>query len=92
MDYSEKKFEVGKHTTKLLQIYIELQERDLSIFNFLYDALEEVVDVVDYEDWFFNTISVKLNDLEKSVSELIKSSITNNLAYLDELKKKTIEI
>lgn len=92
MDYSEKKFEVGNGTTKLLQVYIELQERNTAIYNFLYEALDGIVEKTDYEDWFYETISAKLNDLENCVAELFKSSITNNLAYLDELKKKTIEI
>ena len=92
MDYSEKKFEVGKSTTRLLQIYIELQERNASIYNFLYESLEGVVDVIDFDDWFNDTISRKITELENCISERIKSSIINNLAYLEELKKKTIEI
>lgn len=91
-DYSNRKFEVSKSTTRLLQIYIELQERNASIYNFLYESLEEVVDMIDFDDWFNDTISAKLSDLENCISERIKSSIISNLAYLDELKKKTIEI
>ena len=73
MDYSEKKFEVGKSTTRLLQIYIELQERNASIYNFLYESLEGVVDVIDFDDWFNDTISRKITELENCISERIHS-------------------
>lgn len=92
MDYSEKKFEVGESTTRLLQIYVELQERNLAIYNFLYESLEGVVDVADFDNWFNDTILKKITELENCISELIESSITYHLAFFDELKKKTIEI